>query len=76
MGYYEGLDLKYLLQTAGIDSMPAKITVCSPNADGTIFAKPLVVEDVWSGISSTAQSGAIKPVVLAYAKDGYPLSIA
>jgi hypothetical protein len=73
MGYYEGLDLKYLLQTAGIDSMPAKITVCSPNADGTIFAKPLVVEDVWSGISSTAQSGAIKPVVLAYAKDGYPL---
>lgn len=73
MGYYEGLNLKYLLQTAGIDHMPAKITVCSPNADGTIFAKQLSVDDVWSGISSSTQYGAIKPVVLAYAKDGYPL---
>jgi|GEM_PF-3669835 len=73
MGYYEGLNLKYLLQTAGIASMPAKITVCSPNADGSVFAKQLSVDDVWSGITSTTQNGAIKPVVLAYAKDGYPL---
>ncbi|MEN6351718.1 MAG: S-layer homology domain-containing protein [Syntrophomonas sp.] len=73
MGYYEGLDLKYLLQAAGFSSEPAKITVCSPNDDGTVFAKQLAVEDVWSGISSTTQNGAIKPVVLAYAKDGYPL---
>ena len=72
-GYYEGLNLKYLLQTAGIDDLPAKITVCSPNADGSVFAKQLSVDDVWSGISSTTQNGAIKPVVLAYAKDGYPL---
>ncbi len=73
MGYYEGLNLKYLLQIAGINSIPAQITVCSPNEDGTVFAKQLVVDDVWSGISSTVQHGAIKPVVLAYAKDGYPL---
>ncbi len=73
MGYYEGLNLKYLLQAAGIDDLPAKITVCSPNVDGSVFAKQLSVDDVWSGISSTTQNGAIKPVVLAYAKDGYPL---
>lgn len=73
MGYYEGLNLKYLLQTAGIADMPAKITVCSPDASGAVFAKQLAVEDVWSGISSSTQNGAIKPVVLAYAKDGYPL---
>ncbi|NLK52470.1 MAG: hypothetical protein GX295_08515 [Syntrophomonadaceae bacterium] len=73
MGYYEGLKLKYLLQTAGIISAPTKITVCCPEADGTVFARQLLVDDVWSGISSTTQNGAIKPVVLAYAKDGYPL---
>ncbi|MGE5458872.1 MAG: hypothetical protein ACM3NJ_00320, partial [Methanobacterium sp.] len=72
-GYYEGLNLKNLLQTAGIADMPAKITVCSPDASGNVFAKPVAVEDVWSGISSTTQNGAIKPVLLAYAKDGYPL---
>ncbi len=73
MGNFEGLNLKYLLQTAGIENKPAKITVCSPDANGSVFAKTLSVDDIWSGITSTTQNGAIKPVVLAYAKDGYPL---
>lgn len=71
-GGYEGVKLSYLLERAGVtktDSVPSKITVIG--SDGWKVTVP--VNDVYDGIISNYQNGEHRDVILAYAKDGYPL---
>ncbi len=71
-GNYEGLVLRYLLEQVGLKEgidRPSKITVHA----GSDFSVELSVQDVYNGIDSNYQPGEKRDVILAYAKDGYPL---
>ncbi len=71
-GNYEGVILRYLLDQVelkdGIDK-PSKIKAYA----GPEFSSELSVEDVYKEIDSNYQPGEKRDVILAYAKDGYPL---